>query len=368
MIIKISTTDEHNSSLPVKDYAKANITKMNRGSSTDFPSASDGRLTNDSSATGAFLAPMWHTQPRYGMASSTRSTCAVNPIRHTQSSNANRVNKMCASTAAETKDAQSVQSSHSENESGNVSVEIVAITDQWVAVNKPAGILMHRTKLYPSRRGEPFLVNAVRNKLSEVQNRKMSLFPIHRLDRPTTGIVLFGLDNSRNAAMIQQALQSEEAQKQYWTLAFGSNMPEHWENAHPLKDLKGKNPKQRNAKTTFEAIASFEHANITAVRATLATGRRHQIRRHLSNSRYPVVGDTSHGDTKLNHAAADAYGVDRLCLHARRLTFTDPFTSKRVYLQVPVPSDLRQVLEKLPGYTAQLDEQLDLEEAAEVTE
>lgn len=242
------------------------------------------------------------------------------------------------------------------------SIEVLHMTDNWIAVNKPPGILMHRTKLYPSRRNERFLVTDVRDIVSKRLDRKVRVFPVHRLDRPTSGVVIFGLHEPRNAAMLQEALQNPTTQKQYWALAFGAHMPEEWVNEHPLKDSEGPNRKQRSARTEFERLASFTDADVSVVRATLASGRRHQIRRHLSNSRFPILGDTSHGDTKLNHAAADAYGVPRCCLHSRRLTFTDPFTSDRMYLQVSVPKDLRDTLKRISEYSSELDSQLDLDD------
>lgn len=236
-------------------------------------------------------------------------------------------------------------------------------TDHWVAIDKPPGILVHRTRLYHSTPGERFLVDAVHRKLSAEQSRQVEVRPVQRLDRPTSGVVIFGLDNKRNAAMVQEALQASTARKQYWTLAFGAKeMPDTWQNSNPLKDLTGRNRKQRPAHTDFERLAVFPEADIAVVRATLATGRRHQIRRHLSYGRYPVVGDTSHGETELNHIANSKYGISRLCLHSRRLSFVDPFTSKRIDLHVPVPDDLRLVLSSLPGYSTEMDAQLDLDD------
>lgn len=286
-------------------------------------------------------------------------------------------------------------------------VDILKVTDQWVAVNKPPGVLMHRTQMYKSLRGEHYLIESVRRSLSARLGRKLTLFPVQRLDRATSGVVLFGLDESRNAAMLQEALQAspvappsttttdptvaiddgaveadadaeskkgrrEPACKQYWVMAFhASQMPSDgsWINNHPLKDLptatgrRTKNRIQRPATTHFETLMSFaDPADIAVLTATLATGRRHQIRRHLSNARFPVVGDTSHGDTQLNHEAKAAYDVPRLCLHARRISFTDPFSEERVYLQVPVPEDLRQVVRQLPNYTPDLDCKLDFDD------
>lgn len=261
----------------------------------------------------------------------------------------------------ETVSPQSSTSQKQRRSQPDIPITVLQQTEHWIAVDKPPGVLMHRSRLYYSTPGERFLVDAVHRKLSAEQSRQVEVRPVQRLDRPTSGVVIFGLNDKRNAAMIQEALQASTARKQYWTLAFGAKeMPHTWQNSSPLKDLVGRNRKQRAASTDFERLGVFSEADIAVVRATLATGRRHQIRRHLSFGRFPVVGDTSHGDSGLNHIAKSAFGVTRLCLHSRRVSFVDPFTSKVIELQVPVPDDLRQVLTALPGYSTEMDAQLDL--------
>lgn len=194
--------------------------------------------------------------------------------------------------------------------------------------------------------------------------------PVHRLDRPTSGPLLFSLGPPPVTAALQAALASAEARKQYWVLAFGANMPSQWRNDHALSDMsanrnrnrnRNRATKQRPASSEFELLHAFEQSNICVVRATISTGRRHQIRRHLSNSKYPVVGDTTHGKGPLNRDARQNHGVTRCCLHARRLSFRDPQSDSMVHLQVPVPADLQAVLQTFPDYNCELhDPHLDL--------
>lgn len=229
-------------------------------------------------------------------------------------------------------------------------VEILALSETWVAVNKPAGMLVHRTKLYHSVPGEIYLLDEVRRAVEEQRGIPTTVLPVQRLDRPTSGVVLFALGSSQNASALQAALQSDRCCKQYWVLSFGADMPKKWENNHPLRDMTGKVRKQRGALSSFEQLLRLDQADMSVVRAQISTGRRHQIRRHLSNSRYPVVGDTSHGKGSLNKEAREKYGVNRCCLHSRRVSFTDTIADATVTVEASVPNDLRQVLNRLSDY------------------
>lgn len=239
-------------------------------------------------------------------------------------------------------------------------VEIIALTDDWVAVNKPAGVLVHRTKLYHATPGESYLVDDVKRAVAGMLGSPTSVLPVQRLDRPTSGVIVFALGDSKNASQLQNALQSEESQKEYWTITFGADMPEKWENHHPLRDLTGKSRKQRPASSAFEQLLKLNESDMSVVRAQISTGRRHQIRRHLSNSRHPVVGDTSHGKGSLNRRVREQFGVTRCCLHSRRVAFIDPGSLNPVSLEAVVPQDLRDVLDRLPDYDDAHDALLDL--------
>lgn len=206
---------------------------------------------------------------------------------------------------------------------------------------------MHRTKLYSTPPGEKFLVDYVSLIVEQFKGFKQQVFPVQRLDRPTSGVIVFALGSTENAAQLQSALQSESSFKQYWALAFGAHMPSTWVNEHPLKDLQGKDKKQRSARTEFEVIQAYHHANVVAVNARIKTGRRHQIRRHLSNSRHPILGDTSYCKGKLNRMVRDRYGVTRCCLHSQLLCFPDPLTGNTVRIEASIPEDLRVVQDRV---------------------
>lgn len=236
------------------------------------------------------------------------------------------------------------------NENPQLDVDILAITDTWVAVNKPAGILVHKTKLYHSKQGERYLVDEVKRALRQRFGYARKVLPVHRLDRPTSGVMLFSLDSPQHATALHASLQSNLSCKQYWVLTFGADMPTKWDNNFPLRDLTGKDRKQREASSSFEQLLRLDEVDMSVVRAQITSGRRHQIRRHLSYSRHPVVGDTSYTKGFLNREAREKYGATRCCLHARRISFKDPYTSENVLVDSPVPHDLRQVLSRIDGY------------------
>lgn len=223
-------------------------------------------------------------------------------------------------------------------------------TDSYVAVNKPAGLLVHRTKLDRTRVESRYLVNELRAALAPPDGEPVAVFPVHRLDRSTSGVMLFALHTSSNASLLQSALQSPPTRKEYWALAAGAGMEHSWTNLFPLKDLTGADRRQRSACTEFEQLLWLPEPEVSVVRARLRTGRRHQLRRHLSNSRFPILGDTNYARGKLNRFVREAFGVTRCCLHSRRLAFDDPFAGKRVTVEAPVPEDLLHVLRRLPGY------------------
>lgn len=235
-------------------------------------------------------------------------------------------------------------------------VEILALTDSWVAVNKPPGMLVHRTKLYHAMPHEKYVVDIVSQLVSARKGSPVTVKPVQRLDRPTSGVMVFALGCADNAARLQATLQSSDTEKLYWALVWGADMPEKWVNEHSLMDLTGKNRKQRSARTEINKLIGMDESDLSIVSAKIRTGRRHQVRRHLSNSRHSILGDTSYGRGTRNRKARENFGVSRCCLHAWCLTFQDPVLQERVRLDVPVPSDLQDVVKSVPDFPWSHDE------------
>jgi tRNA pseudouridine65 synthase len=257
-------------------------------------------------------------------------------------------------------------------------VRIVRAGDGWVAIDKPANLLVHRNEKIAA--GETaFVVSELRRLLTDVAAPDVRV--VHRLDRPTSGVMLFAVGDSAAAARLQASLQdSSVTRKEYWALArcAPGALPDaaDWVNDSPLRNAaKSRDAEPQAARTNFTRLlrlaaevqrldaggdaadAEFEPHEIAVLRAELATGRRHQIRRHLANAKCPIVEDTSYSKGRWNRDARARYGAARLALHSRRLTFRDPSPAADgaiVTVDAPVPEDLRAVLARVPGFDSGL--------------
>lgn len=200
--------------------------------------------------------------------------------------------------------------------------QILCLNDVLCAVAKPSGILVHRTPISPDR---VFLVDLLREQIGR------RVWPVHRLDRATSGVMLFALSTDAAAALGQQ-FERGEVEKCYLALVRGW-LPEHGEIDHPLRDGRGCSAREREALTRFRCLGQAELDVAVAPHATAryslaevrpATGRTHQIRRHFNHIAHPIVGDVNHGDRHHNRLFRERYDCHRLLLHASSLGFRHP--------------------------------------------
>ncbi len=203
--------------------------------------------------------------------------------------------------------------------------------DHLIAVDKPSGLLVHRSVESKDR---VFLLQTVARRRGE------HLFPVHRLDRAASGVILFGR-SSEDARWIQTALHATDTKKEYFVLVRGP-APASGESERRLTDDHGV---RRECRTTFVRERLFPYCSLLRVR--IHTGRRHQIRRHLAHLALHVLGDTTYGKGRLNQLYREKYGLDRLFLHASSLELTHGVTGARLSVVAPVPAALAQVLAKL---------------------
>lgn len=216
--------------------------------------------------------------------------------------------------------------------------------DDWlVAVDKPAGLLVHRTIL---AQAEEFALQRVRAQTGR------RVYAIHRLDRPTSGVLVFGL--SREAAVaVSKQFEERQVQKRY--LAVVRGWPE--ENGVidcPLRDAP--DLAVRPALTRYRVLARVElpvavgrypTSRYAVVDAQPLTGRYHQIRRHFHHVFHPIIGDTSHGEGRHNRFFRERFGVRRLLLHAARLSIMHPATGAELCLCAPLDGQWLKLLEDL---------------------
>lgn len=213
---------------------------------------------------------------------------------------------------------------------------VLFLDDDIVAVSKPSGLLVHRDARYPDA---PAVLQTVRD-----QTRRF-LYPVHRLDRGTSGILLFAFDSAM-AARLQKCLQAESAQKRYLALVRhpgrDRRLGDRWVCDQPLADDKDV---LRAARSVCEVRETF--LGCALIEVAIQTGRYHQIRRHLASCGRPIAGDTVHGRERFNELLRRRHALQRLFLHQHRLALQHPRTAAPIELEDPVPPELGRVLESL---------------------
>lgn len=215
--------------------------------------------------------------------------------------------------------------------------------DHFVVINKPTGILVHRTKISEDRR---FVLQILRNQINQ------KIFPIHRLDRATSGVLIFGKDKTA-ASELGQQFMAKKVEKQYLGIVRGY-VEEEATIDYPLAKEKWLAKKEaishyRKLKQTEiqEPIGRYETARYSLVEVRLDTGRRHQIRRHFSHLRHPIIGDKKHGDVKHNTYWRENFNISRMLLHAQHLQFIHPFTKEHLLVHAPINADFQAALNLL---------------------
>jgi len=225
-------------------------------------------------------------------------------------------------------------------------VPILYLDDDVVVVAKPAHMSVHRGP--HSGPEEHFVLQTVRDQILR------HLYPVHRLDRQTSGVLAFGL-SKKAAGQLQENLRADEAEKTYLTLARGET-DEEFVSERELTDERGV---YQPAHTEFRRRATFSRCSL--LEARLRTGRTHQIRRHLDHLAHQVIGDRHHGKGRINNWFREHYGLPRMFLHAWRLSVRLPGEDALTTFRAPLPEDLRGFLERLPDVPAGTLEALDLE-------
>jgi len=219
---------------------------------------------------------------------------------------------------------------------GDTPLAILVEDEFLLAVDKPSGMLVHSGWA----RDGVLLVDLVREYLGPG-----TVHPLHRLDRGTSGVVLFAR-TAAIAAAVQAGFGDGRVEKRYLALVRGV-APESGDIDHPVP-RRPKGPRVP-AQTGFRRLAwvEAEPREVSLVEAFPRTGRLHQVRRHLRHLNHPVIGDANYGACKLNRALAAEYGLRRLALHAARLHFTHPITGQPMTIEAPLPADFREPLQRM---------------------
>jgi tRNA pseudouridine65 synthase len=198
--------------------------------------------------------------------------------------------------------------------------------DALIAITKPAGLLVH-----PGREPEAKEWIAMKVLRDQIGQR---VYAIHRLDRPTSGVLLLALEEPMADAM-RAEFELRKVDKTYVAVVRGQP-PESWENTAPLQKAEGE--KWKASHTRFSRWPGARGGDLAVVKAEPLTGRHHQIRRHLASDGYPIVGDYLYGDAAENDRMAALHGHARMLLHAHTLGFRHPGSGLPVHLESPLPA------------------------------
>lgn len=224
--------------------------------------------------------------------------------------------------------------------------------DRLVAVHKPAGLLVHRSFLDPKE--TRFALQLVRDLLGR------RVFPVHRLDRATSGVLIFALD-PRTATLLGDLFAAGQVHKTYLAVTRGWT-PRELVIDHPLTetDPRALDPRAPRPPTTQPAVTRLERlaawelpfprgphstCRYSLVRLFPETGRRHQLRRHLKHVFHPIIGDTTHGDGWDNRLFRRELGCDRLLLAAVSLALPHPVTGQPLVVEAPPEPSMARVIQ-----------------------
>lgn len=221
----------------------------------------------------------------------------------------------------------------------NASLNIVYQDEYLVAVDKPSGMLVHRSFL--DKHETVFVMQTLRDQINQ------HVFPVHRLDRPTSGVLLFAL--SADVARLLGQQQEQQLWRKYYLAVVRGFLMQGGELDYPLKEELDKiaDKFSRDDKAPQQAVSRYQPlhqielpipvSKYPAARYSLValqplTGRKHQLRRHLAHLRHPIVGDTSHGDGKHNALFKQHFNCRRLMLVAKQLQLPHPVTGEPLCL------------------------------------
>lgn len=213
------------------------------------------------------------------------------------------------------------------------SLEILFEDEHLLVVNKPSGLLVHRGW----GNDRVVLVDLVREYLNQVK-----VFPIHRIDRQTSGVVLFS-KCATNAKILGDDFDQGRVQKKYLALVRGCPPPNGVID-HAIPRTEG--GERVFAVTGYALVSTVELPirSVSLVAAYPQTGRLHQVRRHLKHISHPIIGDANYGKGPLNRAIRSQYGLSRLGLHAARLVVCHPVEKQETEWIAPFPKDLEEPL------------------------
>jgi len=220
-----------------------------------------------------------------------------------------------------------------------VSLEIIYQDEYIIAINKPHGLAVHRSDYIGD--ADTFAVQELRDQIG------CFVYPCHRLDRKTSGILLFALDKNTNASM-QKQFAENQVKKKYLAMVRGYT-DDSGTIDYPLINEKGKTQEAlTNYKTLSRAeielpSGKFKTSRYSLLEVRPQTGRLHQIRKHFAHIMHPIIGDRPHGCNKQNKLFKEKFGMTRMLLHAAEIVFNHPVTEEQMILKSGLSSEFKRM-------------------------
>lgn len=212
--------------------------------------------------------------------------------------------------------------------------------DHYIAILKPVGFLVHKTSI--AEHQKKFVLQKLRNQI------KHWVYPIHRLDGPTTGVLVFGL-HKKAASKLSELFRKRNIKKTYYALVRG-HTPDTGVIDHPIQ--KHGHQYSQNAVSKYVTVAKgilpiakfgYKQLYYSLVRVQPHTGRMHQIRKHLKHINCPIICDRRYGDWRHNKLFDATFGISNLFLLAKKLEFIHPYTKEPIKIEAPFSEDILQI-------------------------
>jgi tRNA pseudouridine65 synthase len=220
-------------------------------------------------------------------------------------------------------------------------LEIVYQDEHLIAINKPHGLLVHRSLI--ANDAKEFALQMLRDQI----NRRVS--PVHRLDRKTGGLLLFAFEKDVESAL-HQLFRDGGVTKRYLAIVRGY-APDSMDIDYPLVKENGA---IQDAFTSFVTLKRAEldiplgkhpTSRYSLVEATPTTGRMHQLRKHFAHIFYPIIGDRKHGCNKQNRFFKSEWEMTTMLLHASELEFIHPVTKEKIHLKAALHDEFNRAME-----------------------
>jgi tRNA pseudouridine65 synthase len=219
-------------------------------------------------------------------------------------------------------------------------LEIIYRDEHLIAINKPHDLLVHRSSIAADV--EEFAMQILRDQIGA------KVYPAHRIDRKTGGVLLFALDKEVEKAM-QQQFMNNQVHKKYLAIVRG-HTPDSGEIDYPLRKENGTLQDAFTAYCTLHRaelpvpFGKHETSRYSLVEAEPTTGRMHQLRKHFAHIFHPIIGDRTHGCNKQNKLFREKWEMTTMLLHASQLAFTHPVSNEPVTINAELQPKFLEVM------------------------